>query len=86
LTYNINTKPIDVGEVLVDLPIPPSAGEYYWDSYYTAHPHAILGAVYGPDIPEYKKCAVDNENALRSILSMPSMRPAELAAILPQLS
>ncbi len=85
LTYNVNTKPLDVSEVLVDLPMPPDAGEYYWDSYYSTHPQAILGAVYGPAIPEYKKCVINNSHALHSILSLPSMRPAELTAILPQL-
>jgi len=86
LTYNINVRPLDVGEVLIDLPQTPDAGEYYWDKYYSAHPQAILGAVYGPAIPAYKRCAMNNSRALHSMLSLPSMRPTELAAILPQLS
>lgn len=85
LTYNTNTKPLDVGNVLVDLPFPPVAGEYYWNSYYSTHPQAILGAIYAPAIPAYKKCVINNSYALHSILTLPSMRPAELAAILPQL-
>jgi hypothetical protein len=85
-TYNVNTRPLDAGELLVDLPLPPAAGEYYWDNYYSANPQAILGAVYGPDIPEYKECAIGNEHALYSILKPPSARPTQLAAILPQLS
>jgi hypothetical protein len=86
LTYNVNTKPLDVGEVLVDLPVPPDAGEYYWTKDYAAHPQDILGAVYGPDIPRYKECAMNNSRTLHSILSLPSRRPAVLAAILPQLA
>jgi len=85
LTYNVHTKPLDVGEMLIDLPLTPDAGEYYWDSYYAAHPEIISGAVYGPDIPEYKRCVINNSYALRSMLSFPAMRPAELATILPQL-
>lgn len=86
LTYNVNVRPLDVGEILIDLPQLPDAGEYYWDKYYSVHPQAILGAVYGPGIPAYKKCAMGNSRALHSILSLPGMRPAKLAAILPQLS
>jgi hypothetical protein len=85
LTYNVRSKPLDVGEVLVDLPLIPDAGEYYWDSYYAAHPEIISGTVYGPDIPEYKRCVINNSHALHSMLSLPAMRPAELTAILPQL-
>jgi hypothetical protein len=85
LTYNVHTKPLDVGEVLVDLPLAPDAGEYFWNSYYAANPGIILGAVYGSNIPEYKRCVISNSYALRSILSLPSLRPAELTAILPQL-
>jgi transposase len=85
LAYNANIKPLDVGEVVVDLPQPPDAGEYYWDSYYAAHPQIISGFVYAPAIPEYKRCVINNSYALRSILSSPSMRPAELSAVLPQL-
>ena len=85
LTYNVHTKPLNAGEVLVDLPVWPVAGEYYWNSYYATHPQAILGAIYKPDIPKYKSCAMNNSRALRSILSQPAIRPAQLAAILPQL-
>lgn len=85
LAYNVNTKPLDVGEVLVDLPVLPDAGEYYWTKHFEAHPQDILGAVYPPAIPEYKRCATNNSRTLYSMLSPPSMRPAELAAILPQL-
>ena len=88
LTYNVNTKPLDVGEVLVDLPAAPEAGNDYWDSYYSTHPQAvsvIAGPPGRPEYKDYKTCAVDNSYTLRSILSLPSMRPAQLATILPQL-
>ena len=86
LTYNVATKPLDLGEVLADLPVAPDAGEYYWTKDYAAHPQDILGAVYGPDVPRYKKCAIGNSRTLHSILTLPSKRPAELAEILPQLA
>lgn len=85
LAYNARNKPLDVGEVLVDLPLAPDAGEYYWDSYYAAHPEVVSGAVNGSDISKYKRCAISNSNALRSVLSLPATRTAELATILPQL-
>lgn len=85
LTYNVNAEPLDVGWMLVDLPMPPDAGEYYWNSYYASNPQIILGAVAPSAIPEYKKCVINNSYALHSVLSLPSMRPAELASILPQL-
>jgi hypothetical protein len=85
LTYNVHTKSLDAGEVLVDLPVTPVPGQYYWNSYYAANPGIITGAVYGADIPEYKRCVISNSYALRSILSLPAMRPAELASVVSQL-
>ena len=85
LTYNVHTKPLDVGEVLVDLPIAPSEGDYYWGGYIAAHPENLSENMPRSAIPEYKRCAINNSYALRSILTLPAMRPAELAAILPQL-
>jgi hypothetical protein len=88
LTYNVNTRPLDVGEVLVDLPFPPAAGDYYWDSYYATHPQAAAAEAGTPGSTGYKhymSCADGNSHTLHAILSPPSMRPAELAAILPQL-
>jgi hypothetical protein len=85
LTYNVHTKPLDVGEVLVNLPIVPDGGEYYWDSNHAAHPEFISNVVYAPEIPKYKRCVINNSNTLRSILSLSAMRPAPIAAILPQL-
>ena len=85
LTYNIRTKPLDVGEMLVDLPVPPGGGEYYWDSWSSTHPQVISSIVSPSDIPKYKRCAIKNSHSLHSILSFPAMRPAHLAAILSQL-
>lgn len=85
LTYNVNTKPLDVGQILVDLPVPPDGGEYYWNSYYSAHPQIISSVEPASYMPTYMKCATDNSYALRSILSLPSIRPTDLATILPQL-
>jgi hypothetical protein len=85
LAYNVGVKPLDVGYILADLPYPPDAGEYYLDSYYSAHPQVAAGAVTASDLPAYRKCVVKNSRVLHSILSLPSMRPAELAKILPTL-
>lgn len=85
LTYNVNTGPIDVGNLLVDLPVLPAAGEYYWDSYYSAQPGIISGMVAASYIPEYKRCVTSNTHALYSVLSLPSFQPTALAAILPTL-
>jgi hypothetical protein len=85
LTYNVNTGPIDVGNLLINLPVLPAAGEYYWDSYYSTQPGIISGMVATPYIPEYKRCVINNTHALYSVLSLPSFRPTTLAAILPAL-
>lgn len=84
LEYNVNTKPLDVGEILVDLPVPPDAGEYYLDSEF-ADPQIMEGAVAPNAIPAYKKCVINNSHTLHSILALPAMRPANLASILPKL-
>jgi len=85
LTYNIRAKPLDLGEVLVDLPVVPDAGEYYWDSYYATHPQIISGPVAKSAIPAYKRCVIKNSHALNSILSLPARRQTQLTAILPTL-
>jgi hypothetical protein len=85
LTYNIHTKPLDVGEVLVNFPYVPGPGEYYWDSYYSTHPQVLSGVLSPAQIPIYKKCAIKNSHALHSILSLPARRVAQLASILPRL-
>jgi hypothetical protein len=88
LTYNVHTKPLDVGEALVIIPLVPDDIEYYWDSQLATHPEIVFGpsAVVGEsEIPKYKRCVINNSYALRSILSLPAMRPVELAEILPQL-
>jgi hypothetical protein len=84
LTYN-NDKPLDVGDLLINLPELPAAGEYYWNSYYSANPQTITGSVYAPDIPEYEKCVINNTHSLYSMLSLPSLQPTALAAIMPTL-
>jgi hypothetical protein len=90
LTYNVHTNPLDVGEVLMGLPFPPVAGEFYWNTYYAhyfaAHLRWFAETVYPTYIPVYMKCVINNTHALHSILSLPAMRPAQLTAILPQLS
>lgn len=85
LTYNVNSKPLDVGQILIDLPVPPDGGEYYWDSYYSTHPQVISDVMPASHLETYKRCAIANSYALHSILSLPSIRPANLAAIPPQL-
>jgi hypothetical protein len=85
LIYNVHANPLDVGEILVDLPFPPAAGEYYLNSYFLTHPQLIRNTVYAAGLPEYKRCAVKNSRALRSILSSRAMRPASLTGVLPQL-
>jgi hypothetical protein len=85
LTYNANTAPLDVGNLLINLPVLPAAGEYYWSSYYSAQPGIISGMVAAPYIPAYKRCVTNNTYALHSVLSLPSLQPTALAAILPTL-
>jgi hypothetical protein len=87
LTYNINTKPLDIGEILVNSPDVPTAGEYFLDKYWAAHPSeftfTVGGAKYASVI---KACDIRNSLALHSMLSLPAMRTAELSAIEPQLA
>jgi len=85
LLYNVHTRPLDVGEVLVDLPVAPDGGEYYWNSYYTAHPQGVKIDVGASYMPQYKKCVIANSYALHSILSLSARQSSELAAILPTL-
>jgi hypothetical protein len=81
LTYNVGTRPVDLGEILVVLPFPPESGEYFWSRYYAANPQVVSGVVTPPEIPAYKRCAIRNSNVLHSILALPAMRTPELAAI-----
>jgi hypothetical protein len=86
LTYNVDVKPVDLGEVLISLPVDPIPGEYYWTSYYAHHQKSVAEALYPETVATYKRCAIKNSRALSSILSLPAMRTAELTAMLPQLS
>lgn len=85
LLYNVHAEPLDVGEVLVNLPIAPDGGEYYWNSYYSAHPQGVKADVGASYMPQYKRCVVTNSYALHSILSLPARKSPELSAILPTL-
>lgn len=85
LEYNLETRPIDLGEALIDLPLPPVAGEFYWTKFYAEHPEFMRNAVYAPDIPNYMKCATKNSQTLHFVLSWPGIRTADLAAIPPTL-
>jgi len=86
LAYNVETKPADLGEILVALPISPDAGEFYWSHYYAANPQIIKQIVDRPHIPAYKRCAISNSRALHFILALPARRTADMAAILSQLA
>lgn len=86
LTYNVGTKPVSLGEILVVLPFPPGPGEYFWSRYYAANPQVVNGALASSGIQTYKRCAIRNSNVLHSILALPAMRTAELAAIPSQLA
>lgn len=85
LTYNINTKPLDIGEVITSFPTVPSQGDYFWNKYWAAHPHAFYLSTSNNPAP-VKACDVRNSYALTSILRQPGMRTAELAAIPSQLA
>jgi hypothetical protein len=85
LTYNTNNGPLDVGDLLINLPVLPAEGEYYWNSYYAADPSMMLATVYTPEVPTYEKCVINNTHALYSILSLPSLQPTSLAQIRPTL-
>jgi hypothetical protein len=86
LTYNVGTRPVDLGEILIVLPITPDGGEFYWSRYFAAHPQAAARVLTPSEIPAYKRWVVRNSNELHSILTLPAMRTAEVAAILPQLA
>jgi hypothetical protein len=86
LTYNVGTKPLDIGEVLVYFPFAPGSGEYYWSRYYAARPQLVNNTVGAGFVPRYKRCAIKNSYALHSILPLPAMRTSELASIPAQLA
>ena len=86
LTYNVGTKPVNLGEILVVLPVAPDQGEYFWSRYYAANPQVLNGVLTPSEIPSYKRCAIRNSNVLHSILALPAMRTVELAAIPSQLA
>ena len=81
LTYNVGTRPVDLGEILVVLPVAPDQGEYFWSRYYAANPQVLNGVLTPSEILPYKRCAIRNSNVLQSILALPAMRTVELAAI-----
>jgi len=80
LTYNIHTRPLDIGEILMSYPKVPTGGDYFWSKYWAAHPHEFDVAT-NHHVAEVKACDVRNSYALRSILSQPAMRTAETAAV-----
>jgi hypothetical protein len=86
LTYNVNTNPADLGEIIIAFPYSPSAGEYYWTHYYAVNPQVVAGVVSSGDLAKYKQCVIANSHALYSILTLPAMRATDMNGIVPQLA
>lgn len=87
LTYNVDTKPLDIGEILVNSPAMPGPGNYFWSKYWAANVKYFTFMVGGANYePAAKDCAIKNSFALHSILSLPAMRTPQLSAIAPQLA
>ncbi len=88
LDYNVGAKPVDLGEILVDLPYDPLVGyAYFWTHYFAAHPRNFvrnfMGKKYAPGI---ENCLIRNSRVLHSILILPARRTALVSIIPPQLA
>ncbi len=85
LDYNTGARPVDIGEILVDLPYDPYSGAaYFWTHYFASHPRYFtlnfMGKKYAPEI---EKCLIRNSRVLHPILTLPAKRTA-LVSIIPR--
>jgi hypothetical protein len=88
LDYNVGSRPVDLGEILVDVPFDPRyTYSYFWTHYFASHPQNFVQNFMGPKIaPEIEKCMIRNSRALHSILILPAKRTALVSKIPPQLA
>jgi len=85
LDYNIGASPVDLGEILVDLPYDPLNGDaYFWTHLFATHPGYFRFT--GKYAPEIERCLIRNSRALNSILSMPGKRTTMISKIPPLLA
>lgn len=84
LSYDAGDR-LDLGEMVISFEGPPAPGQYFWSQQVLTNPslHDELTELGRASI---EKCDISNSRTLRSILSLPGARPAELSAILPQLA
>lgn len=87
LTYNSTNARLDLGEIIADYPVAPDQGEYFWSKYWAANPteFGVMTATAG-GTANVKACDIRGSDALRSILSLPGAKSADLAAIQSQLA
>jgi hypothetical protein len=85
LDYNVGTRSVDLGEILVDLPYDPFNGDaYFWTHYFASHP--LYFNFTGKYAPEIENCLIRNSRVLHSILILPAERTALVSIIPPQLA
>jgi transposase-like protein len=87
LDYNAGATPVDLGEILVDLPYDPLwTYTYFWTHYYASHPHYFAQNFKGLNVSEIQNCLIKNSHVLHSILTLPAKRTAHVSIIPPQLA
>lgn len=87
LDYNVGARPVDLGEILVDLPYDPLFGySYFWAHYYADHPYNFAQAFKGLNESEIRNCLITNSRLLHSILTLPAKRTAVVSNIPAQLA
>ena len=85
LNYNVSTNPLNLGEVILVLPLDPDGGQYYWNRYYASHMAIPRSVVLPSQWAAYMRCVVENSYRLRSILNLPGLRSSDLTPVLAQL-
>lgn len=82
LDYNVGASPVDIGEILVDLPLDPRDGlAYFWTHAFAADPGFFN--YLGNFAPVLDRCLIRNSRALQSILMLPGKRTAMISEIQP---
>ena len=86
LQYDSDDRSIDVGEVLVTLPLQLTDGNGYFWSHELASQQSALLSQYGPGSSAVKRCLIANSHTINSILSLPAKRTAGVAALRSELA
>jgi hypothetical protein len=81
LQYNSDENPINVGEVLITLPLGLAEGDGYFWTHDIASSSAGLLSEYGPEFPSLKRCLIANSRSINAILSQPGVRTPDIAAL-----